>query len=298
MTEKRYSIQFTANKQGLLREALANYGISKKALTAIKHRGGQILVNQEEKTVRHPLQIGDEIQVFFPLEEPSEQITPCHTPLDIVYEDAELLIINKPANLATIPSYLHQADSIASRIVAYFQQQKLASTVHIVNRLDRDTSGLMCVAKHSYVHFLMSEMQKKHLINRQYEAFVEGEVLQDQGEVIAPIARKGDSIIERMVSDEGQFAHTEYHVVERFELDGKPITHIRLKLHTGRTHQIRVHMASIGHPLLGDELYGGSIEVLQRQALHCVYISLKHPISGEEMIWNEALPTEFLQLKN
>lgn len=298
MNETRYSIKFTVDKQGLLREALSQYGISKKGLTAIKHRGGQLLVNGEEKTVRHALQVGDVIQVFFPLEQPSEQITPCATPLDIVYEDEEMLIINKPAYLATIPSYLHQEDSVASRIVYYFQQQNLASTVHIVNRLDRDTSGLMCVAKHSYVHYLMSEMQKKHLINRQYEAFVEGDVSLEQGEIIAPIARKGTSIIERMVSEDGQFAHTEYKVIDRFELGGKPITHIRLKLHTGRTHQIRVHMASIGHPLLGDELYGGSIAVLKRQALHCVYISLRHPITGEEMVWDEPLPASFLRLKN
>lgn len=297
MNETRYSIQFTAEKQGLLREALAQYGISKKGLIAIKHRGGQLLVNNEEKTVRHELQLGDLIQVFFPLEEPSEQITPSETPLEIVYEDAEMLIINKPAYLATIPSYLHQKDSVASRIVHYFQQQNLASTVHIVNRLDRDTSGLMCVAKHSYIHYLMSEMQKKHLINRQYEAFVEGDVQDEKGEIIAPIARKGDSIIERMISEDGQFAHTEYQVIDRFLLDGKPITHIRLKLHTGRTHQIRVHMASIGHPLLGDELYGGSIAVLKRQALHCVYISLKHPITGQEMVWDESLPEAFLKLK-
>lgn len=297
MKEMRYSIQFTSEKKGLLREALSQYGISKKGLTAIKHRGGQLLVNGEEQTVRHPLEIGDVIQVFFPLEEPSEQITPSNSPLDIIYEDDEMLIMNKPAYLATIPSYLHQKDSVASRLVYYFQQQNLASTVHIVNRLDRDTSGLMCVAKHSYIHYLMSEMQKKHLINRQYEAFVEGDVAQEQGEIIAPIARKGDSIIERMIAEDGQFAHTEFTVIDRFELNGKPITHIRLKLHTGRTHQIRVHMASIGHPLLGDELYGGSIAVLKRQALHCVYIALQHPITGQEMVWDEPLPAEFLQLK-
>lgn len=298
MNEQRYSIQFTVEKEGLLREALSKYGISKKGLTAIKHRGGQLLVNGEEQTVRFNLQIGDVITVFFPLEEPSEQITPCATPLDIVYEDAEMLVINKPTNLATIPSYLHQEDSVASRIVHYFQQQQLASTVHIVNRLDRDTSGLMCVAKHSYIHFLMSEMQKRHEIDRQYEAFVEGHLLEDEGEIIAPIGRKGDSIIVRMVTEEGQFAHTEFRVIERFMLDGKPVSHIRLKLHTGRTHQIRVHMSSIGHPLVGDEMYGGSIEQIDRQALHCVYVSLQHPISQKSLIIEGTLPQEILRLKN
>lgn len=298
MNEQRYSIQFTVEKEGLLREALSKYGISKKGLTAIKHRGGQLLVNGEEQTVRFNLQIGDVITVFFPLEEPSEQITPSAIPLDIVYEDAEMLVINKPTNLATIPSYLHQEDSVASRIVYYFQQQQLASTVHIVNRLDRDTSGLMCVAKHSYIHFLMSEMQKRHEIDRQYEAFVEGHLVENEGEIIAPIGRKGDSIIVRMVTEDGQFAHTEYRVIERFFIEGKPATHIRLKLHTGRTHQIRVHMSSIGHPLVGDEMYGGSIEHIDRQALHCVHVSLQHPISQQPLVIEGTLPTEILNLKN
>lgn len=297
MKDLRYSIQFTIEKQGLLREALAKFGLSKKGLIAIKHRGGQLLVNGEEKTVRHMLEVGDVVTVYFPLEEPSEQITPSTSPLDIVYEDAEILVISKPTYLATIPSYLHQEDSVASRIVHYFKEQGLASTVHIVNRLDRDTSGLMCIAKHSYIHYLMSEMQKKHLINREYEAFVEGHLEQEVGEVIAPIGRKGDSMIERMVTEDGQFAHTEYRVLERFMLEGQPVTHIRLKLHTGRTHQIRVHMSSIGYPLVGDELYGGSTNYLQRQALHCVYVSFMHPISNEVVTVEEGLPSEILQLK-
>ncbi|GEK31991.1 pseudouridine synthase [Kurthia zopfii] len=297
MIDNRYSIQFTATKEGLLREALSNFGISKKGLTAIKHRGGQILVNDIEKTVRNPLVVGDVVTVYFPLEETSEQITPCATPLEIIYEDDELLVVDKPDFLATIPSYLHQQDSVASRIVHYFSTKNIQSTVHIVNRLDRDTSGLMCVAKHSYIHYLMSEMQKKHLIHREYEAFVHGNIEQEADEIIAPIARKGDSIIERMVAPEGQYAHTEFRVLDRFMLDGKPVTHIRLKLHTGRTHQIRVHMASIGHPLVGDELYGGDPTFINRQALHCVFLSTKHPISGQQMTWEIPLPDTFYKLK-
>ena len=149
MTEQRYSIQFQATKEELLREALSSFGISKKGLTAIKHRGGQLLVNNEEKTVRHMLSVGDLVTIYFPLEQPSEHIQPSSKSLDIVYEDAEIIVLNKPEGLATIPSYLHQEDSVASRLVHYFQKKNIASTVHIVNRLDRDTSGLMCVAKHS-----------------------------------------------------------------------------------------------------------------------------------------------------
>lgn len=297
MTEQRYSIQFQATKEELLREALSSFGISKKGLTAIKHRGGQLLVNNEEKTVRHMLSVGDLVTIYFPLEQPSEHIQPSSKSLDIVYEDAEIIVLNKPEGLATIPSYLHQEDSVASRLVHYFQKKNIASTVHIVNRLDRDTSGLMCVAKHSYIHYILSERQKKHEIHREYEAIVEGHVEQDQAEIIAPIARKEASMVERTVSEHGQYAHTAYTVLKRFTKEGQPMTHVRLKLYTGRTHQIRVHMASIGHPLVGDELYGGSTFFLSRQALHCVYVSLAHPITNEPIIFEAALPAEIAQLK-
>lgn len=247
--------------------------------------------------MRHMLSVGDLVTIYFPLEQPSEHIQPSSKSLDIVYEDAEIIVLNKPEGLATIPSYLHQEDSVASRLVHYFQKKNIASTVHIVNRLDRDTSGLMCVAKHSYIHYILSERQKKHEIHREYEAIVEGHVEQDQAEIIAPIARKEASMVERTVSEHGQYAHTAYTVLKRFTKEGQPMTHVRLKLYTGRTHQIRVHMASIGHPLVGDELYGGSTVFLSRQALHCVYVSLAHPITNEPIIFEAVLPAEIAQLK-
>lgn len=290
--ENRYSIQFKIEEAQLLRSALNTYGISKKGLTAIKHRGGELRVNGEEKTVRHELSKGDIVTVVFPLEKVSEKINPSKIPLDIVYEDDELLIVNKPPFLATIPSYLHQEDSIASRVVYYFSNKKIASTVHIVNRLDRDTSGLMCIAKHSYIHYLLCEQQKKQQVHRMYEAIVEGTIAEQHGEIIAPICRKEGSMIERIVDEAGQFAHTEYTVINRFELDGQAMTRVRLKLHTGRTHQIRVHMMHIGHPLVGDVLYGAMDTFLNRQALHGVALELTHPITMKSMSWQVDLPEE------
>ena len=291
--DKRYQLQFTVEIEGqLLREAIAAWGISKRALTAIKFDGGALLVNGEEKNVRHKLQMGDVVTILFPLEEVSDGLTAQNGPLTIVYEDEAVLVLDKPAYMSTIPSREHPSGSMANFLRGYFEQQQLASTVHIVTRLDRDTSGLMLIAKHRHIHHLMSEQQKEGMLHREYEALVEGVLEKDQQSIIVPIGRKETSIIEREVRADGQFAHTDVLVLSR----GETISHIRLKLHTGRTHQIRVHMASIGHPLVGDELYGGSRMLLDRQALHCRFLQFKHPLTGKMMEFESPLPEQFIKI--
>ncbi|AWE06460.1 RNA pseudouridine synthase [Lysinibacillus sp. 2017] len=291
--DKRYQLQFTVEIEGqFLREAIAAWGISKRALTAIKFDGGALLVNGKEQNVRHKLQIGDVVTILFPLEEVSEGLIAQNAPLSIVYEDEAVLVLDKPAYMSTIPSREHPSGSVANFLRGYFEQQQLASTVHIVTRLDRDTSGLMLIAKHRHIHHLMSQQQKEGMVHREYEALVEGLLVEDQQSIIAPIGRKDTSIIEREVRADGQFAHTDVFVLTR----GETISHIRLKLHTGRTHQIRVHMASIGHPLVGDELYGGSRMLLDRQALHCRYIHFKHPLTGKMMDFESLLPEQFIKI--
>ncbi|WP_332650374.1 RluA family pseudouridine synthase [Lysinibacillus sp. 54212] len=282
--DNRFTVSFKAQRSGqLLREAISDFGISKRALTAIKFDGGEILVNNEERNVRYRLQVDDEILIKFPREEVSAGLLPQHGMLDILYEDEALLIVNKPPYKSTIPSREHPDGSIANYVAGYFETQYIASTVHIVTRLDRDTSGLMCIAKHSHIHHLMSMMQRAGAIHREYEAVVHGHV--EEQSILAPIGRKENSIIEREVREDGQFAHTDVTILKQFVKDGEPYSHIRLKLHTGRTHQIRVHMAHIGHPLVGDELYGGSRKLIQRQALHCVQISFNHPLTNQEVIF-------------
>ncbi|MEK4629794.1 RluA family pseudouridine synthase [Solibacillus sp. FSL R7-0682] len=291
--DKRYQLQFTVNKESqILREAIAIWGISKRTLTAIKFNGGNLLVNGEEKNVRHPLQIGDVVTIIFPPEEVSGGLMPEYGPLPIVYEDEAVLVVDKPAYMSTIPSREHPTGSVANFLCGYFKQQGIASTVHIVTRLDRDTSGLMVIAKHRHIHHLMSEQQKKGLVHREYEALVEGVIKQQLQSIIAPIGRKETSIIEREVREDGQFAHTDVKVLA----NGDNISHVRLKLHTGRTHQIRVHMASIGHPLVGDELYGGSRKLLDRQALHCRFVQFQHPLTGQILQFESAFPNEFSKL--
>lgn len=296
MKDLRYRLTFKVEQDQLFRDALAMWGISKRALTAIKFQGGQLLVNNIEQNVRHILKKNDLVTIIFPPEEISQGLVPEDGVLEVIFEDHELLVIAKQPYQNTIPSHDHPKGSVANFVAAHLQQQELASTVHIVTRLDRDTSGLMCIAKHRHVHHLMSEAQKRHTIHRTYEAIVHGHMEQDQQEIIAPIGRKDGSIIEREVRSDGQFAHTDVVVLKRTMLDGEAITHIRLKLHTGRTHQIRVHMASIGHPLIGDTLYGGRRNLIDRQALHCVELQLHHPVTKQYYSWQINLPKDMQSL--
>ncbi|MFC7685629.1 RluA family pseudouridine synthase [Ureibacillus sp. GCM10028918] len=298
--DKRFKLQFQAEKDGqLLREAISKFGISKRGLTSIKYRGGAIFVNGEERTVRHFLKIGDEITILFPPEEFSEGLIVEHKDFPILYEDDAFLIVDKPPFLNTIPSREHPTGSLANYISGYFEKRGIHSTVHIVTRLDRDTSGVVCIAKHSHIHHLMGLQQKRNEINKQYEAIVHGHIREAEQAIVAPIGRKDTSIIEREVRSDGQYSHTDVVVLKKgYTQTMDPITHVRLKLHTGRTHQIRVHMAHIGHPLVGDELYGGSRELFNRQALHCVLLELEHPLTGQQLQFTSKVPVPMRELMN
>jgi 23S rRNA pseudouridine1911/1915/1917 synthase len=276
----------------LVRQFLKERDISKAALTDIKFKGGHILVNSLPATVRHVLKEGDKIEVIFPMELPSEEMIKEKLPLSIIYEDNYLLIVNKQAYMPAIPSREHPTGSLANALLYYYDQQSLASTIHIVNRLDRDTTGLLIVAKHRYIHHLFSKQQKVSLIKRTYEAIVKGELNKDIGTINAPIGRKEISIIEREVREDGQEAITQYEVLKKY----KDFSHVSLRLQTGRTHQIRVHMSHIGHPLLGDELYGGSRLLIHRQALHSRELSFTHPITNEELTYTAPLPDDMLHI--
>ncbi|MFJ8354826.1 RluA family pseudouridine synthase [Bacillus paramycoides] len=287
----RFTLKWTIQSvaEGILvREFLKTKGISKAALTDIKFHGGAIEVNGEHASVRHKLQAGEELQVFFPVEERSEGMIAENIPLCIVYEDDAVLVMNKEAYMSTIPSREHPSGSVANALLYHYDKQHLASTVHIVTRLDRDTSGLMLIAKNRFVHHLLSKQHQQKGVKRTYEAIVHGMILEEVGTIDAPIGRKADSIIERTVCEDGQRAVTHFKVMESFPNK----TRVALELETGRTHQIRVHMAHIGHPLLGDDLYGGQRDVMKRQALHSTSLTFYHPILEKEMTFTSSIPDD------
>jgi 23S rRNA pseudouridine1911/1915/1917 synthase len=291
----RFSLSWVINKDHegkLIKEFLKEQAISRTALTDIKFKGGSILVNEKEENVRYKLKKDDCLILYFPSEVPSAGVQGEIISLDIVYEDDYLLVVNKPPGMNTIPSREHPSGSLANALVGYYEKTGLTATSHIVTRLDRNTSGLVLIAKHRHVHHLFSEAQKKGLIKRTYEALASGQVTEEQGKIVEPIGRKSDSIIEREVRADGQYACTNFQVLGRCE----GFTHLQLQLETGRTHQIRVHMAFLGHPLLGDDLYGGETNLIQRQALHCRRVQFFHPFQMKEMQFSCGLPADMEKL--
>jgi len=292
---RNFIMDFTAEEadQGkLLREFLKEKEISKSALADIKFKGGFISVNDQEVNVRYSLKTADRVRIEFPPEVPSEGMKGEEIPLSIIYEDEYLLVVNKPPGMNTIPSREHPYGSLASGLIGYYEKNGISATTHIVTRLDRDTSGLVLIAKHSHIHHLFSKQQRSGGVKRSYEAFAKGFVEQGDGMIDAPISRKPDSIIEREVHPDGQYACTLFKVNKRYE----GFTHMKLWLKTGRTHQIRVHMSYLGHPLLGDTLYGGNRDLIPRQALHCRELTFSHPFLHKEMHFTASLPIDMQEV--
>ncbi|MCY9380779.1 RluA family pseudouridine synthase [Bacillus inaquosorum] len=283
----------TSAEDGMtVKEYAGELGISKRLLTDIKFGGGDLLINGEHVTVKYVLREGDLLVVKFPEEQVSETLLAEPVPLDILYEDEHVLVINKQPYVSSIPSREHPSGSIANGIIHHYQKNGVRATVHLVTRLDRDTSGVMLVAKHRFAHSILSSAQKNGLVKRRYAAVVHGRMTQGEGTVDAPIGRHPDSIIERRVTPDGQKAVTHFYVTRATD----DITSLTLQLETGRTHQIRVHMSYLGHPLCGDTLYGGTRQKIGRQALHSEHLSFIHPLTQENMTFHAALPQDMKEL--
>lgn len=256
---------------------LKKVNISSVLLKKLKTYDDGITVNGEHKNVDYVLSQGEELAIVL-REGASEGIVPKEQHFEIVYEDEDIMIINKPYGLPTHPSIGNYENTLANGLMYYFMQKGEDRVFRAVNRLDRDTSGLMCIAKNSYAHHILSKQIQQGTLKREYLALVMGD-LSGEGTLNAPIARSKEGIIKREVSKDGQTAITHYKSIHRF---GKTSL-ISLRLETGRTHQIRVHMAHLGHPLVGDWLYGKEIEEIGRYVLHSAYIELIHPLTGERL---------------
>ncbi|WP_010093581.1 RluA family pseudouridine synthase [Ornithinibacillus scapharcae] len=288
----RWTIQQTEEGK-LLRDYLRNtQGFSRRILKSLVYDGGTLLVNNEKADLRYILKTDDIVTLEFPSEVKGNHMHAEPIPLNIVYEDESVLVINKQAGVATIPSMNHQTGTIANGVLYHYETHNIPYTVHVVTRLDRDTSGLLLIAKHRYSHSLLSSIQKNGGVKRKYFAVVDGVPTPIQGTINANIGRKEGSIIERIVREDGQQAITHYEVKQ----DNRWYALIAVQLETGRTHQIRVHFSHIGHPLLGDDLYGGSKNLIERQALHCYFLSFEHPMTKEIMSFQVDLPEDMKKI--
>ena len=270
-------------------------GYSTQCIKELKKQWGSILIDGTPQYMKHLLQVGDTLTVQIREGSSSEKIPPIELPLDIVYEDEDLLVVNKPADMPIHPSLNNYENSLANALAWYFAKQDKPFIFRCINRLDRDTSGLTIVAKHMLSAGILSSMVAERAIHREYLAIVRGEVTPESGTIDAPIGRKGDSIIERQIDDiNGERAVTHYTLKEY--KNGHSLLSIHLE--TGRTHQIRVHMKHIGFPLIGDHLYNPDMEYMTRQALHSHRLRFTHPITGESMDFTVPLPEDMRQVLN
>ena len=296
---KPFTLHFTATaaEDGItLRDFLAQHHISKAACTDIKLHGGALTVNGKPETVRYVIKHQDQIAVQYPPETSSLTMKAEAIPLSIVYEDDAILVVDKPVGLCTIPSRKHPSGTLANGILHHYAQTDHAGAVHFVTRLDFDTSGLVLVAKHRYIHALLSLAMQKQALTKEYLALVEGTLIPPNGTVDLPIARVNISQIKREVHPDGLPAQTKYRTVQQIQTDTHTYSLVRLQLLTGRTHQIRVHMTALQHPLLGDCLYGGNHILISRHALHCNLLKFLHPMTGELMRFESPLPAAMERL--
>ncbi|MGN1249820.1 MAG: RluA family pseudouridine synthase [Candidatus Spyradocola sp.] len=263
--------------------------LSSTRLKKAKRVPGGVRVNGRDVFVTHVVRAGDEVSILIEQEgAASAGVVPTPGDVDVVYEDDYILVLNKPANMPVHPSAGHFDDSLANRCAARF-----GGVFRPVNRLDAGTSGLMVVARDAHVHALLCKALHTGDFERRYLAVAEGVFAEKQGVVDAPIARVEGSAIQRCVSPDGQRAVTHFRVLRnngRFSL-------VELTLETGRTHQIRVHMAHLGHPLAGDFLYGTEDkELIGRAALHAHQLRLTHPITGQTLEFARELPDDMRAL--
>ena len=288
--DRTINYQITEEADGLrIEQFLRHQGYSYQNITQLKKMPESILRNGVWEYMRSPLATGDLLTVYIQENESSPNIPPVELPLSIIYEDEDLMIINKPSDMPIHPSIHNYENTLANAAAWYFGQKGENFVYRCINRLDRDTTGLLILAKNRLSGALLSRMSAERKIHRQYLAIATGEIPKC-GTIDAPIARACDSAILRQVDFvHGERAITHYRLLK---FDGF-YSLVLLQLETGRTHQIRVHMNHIGHPLPGDYLYNPDYRLIKRQALHSCRLTFCHPISGKPMDFTAPIPDDF-----
>ena len=272
----------------LLRQELR---ISGSFLSRLKWRPGAILLNGQPATVAALVRAGDTVTAdVSDLPGDNPHIRPVDYPLDILWEDQDLLILNKPAGIAIHPAALTEETVTVAGAVCHYLGQ---GSFHCVNRLDRGTTGVMVVAKTGYIHARCMALLHSGDFYREYRGICLGTPAPAAGSIDLPIGRQADSLLQRCIDPQGAPAHTDYEVLET----QNGLSLLRLVPQTGRTHQLRLHMSAVGHPLVGDWLYGTEDKsLLSRPALHSYAVHLRHPITGQELDVTAPIPEDMLRL--
>ncbi len=252
----------------------------------------KIYLNNSFCDTRKCINYNDEIIVDLSGKENNSNIVATNMDLDIIYEDDWFLVVNKQPGIAVHPSSLHYSDSLSNGVKFYFDKIGLKKKIRVVNRLDYNTSGIVVFAKCEYIHEQFSKQMMQHIFQKEYLCIINGFLDNSYGIIDLPIDRKQGSIIERCIDKNGQKSITHYEVLKTFS----DYSLVKCILETGRTHQIRVHFSAIGHPLLGDTLYGTASDLINRQALHSNKIDLIHPITKEHLSFESLLPNDMKKL--
>lgn len=287
-------MEFTWNYTGRvprkLRSALKMQGVTSSLLKVAIYHGGKMLINGEEKWAVDMVHPGDRFTLILPAEPANPLIEASPAPIEIAYEDQDFLVLNKPAGVATVPAHhVEVADSLVNRVKYYYQQQGYENQVtHVATRLDKDTSGLVIFPKHRFAHAVLDRQLKRHEIKKNYLALVTGKAV-SHGYIDAPINRDPASFVQRMVTGDGKPSVTEYWCLAT----ASDVSLVKIRLHTGRTHQIRVHFSYLNSPLLGDAMYGQKSPLIARQALHCYWMQFYSPFKSQFITIQAKLPRDF-----
>lgn len=264
----------------------------RRIMVQLKQHPSSVSVNGRPVLLKTPLFIGDTLIISIMETKDSSDIVPVEMPLAIVFEDEDMIVIDKPARLPVHPSIRHYEDTLANGLMFYYKNASSPFVFRCINRLDRDTSGLTLIAKNPFSSAMLQRQVKDKSMKKTYLAIAEGE-LDAFGTIDAPIGRTSDSVILRQIDTaNGQRAVTHYTCLQ--QKNGFSLASIELE--TGRTHQIRVHMSSIGHPLLGDFLYHPENGQMTRQALHSHRLTFSHPVTGEALSFVSPLPEDMKAL--
>lgn len=290
--QKYNYLVWSVEKEEVLKKVLIEeMGISLRMISELKSRRA-VNVNGTLRFNHETVHVGEIITVD--LGENRSEYGLEEGVVDVIYEDEDIVAVNKSPFIVVHPTGTHLTGTLLNYMESWFRQNGILEKVRFISRLDRDTSGILLIAKNRYAHHRMSQAHQAMMMQKTYVALIEGKMKRKEGEINAPIGRRENDGIKREVMEDGQTAITKYKVLK----EGEKFSLVELTPVTGRTHQLRCHMAYIGYPLIGDSLYGGNMEYMNRQALHSVTLEFFSPRKEEKIYLKAELPQDMQELVN
>lgn len=275
-------------RQQTLKSFLRKQGVSQRLYGKLKKGYGQVLVDGQKTKLAILLDRPVAVTLDLPADAAEENVAVSHAPIEVIYEDEFWLVVNKPAGLTSVPGPSNSTDTLVNRVKGYLiEQNSTVKAPRIITRLDRYTSGVVLFAKHSFAQAQIADQVESHRMDKRYFALVQGQIAREHGFIEGPIARVTDDV-KYQIAPDGRFAKSEYWL----EKSNAELSLVQVKLHTGRTHQIRVHFSENGHPLLGDKLYGGERTLIARQALHAGKLGFTDPFTKKYLEFSCPIPPD------